>query len=280
MRSSDSIGVFDSGLGGLTVVKALIRQLPNESIVYFGDTARVPYGTKSRESIIKFSQENTEALLKQDVKMVVVACNSSSSYAIEHLRKTFSVPIIGVIHPGAQEAINITRNNRIGVIATTATKNSGSYEKILRDYNNKVRIFSQACPLFVPLVEEGWFNKKITLDVVREYLSPLKKKNVDTLILGCTHYPLLKTAIKKIVGKDVNLIDSAKAVGRKVKGILEGQQMQRKVQGEPKHAFFVSDRPQEFEKIARKFLTVPGKYKTFLSAIKVAQVGINTNSIK
>jgi len=252
--NSDSIGVFDSGLGGLTVVKELIRQLPNEQIVYFGDTARVPYGTKSRDSIIKFSQENTEILLKQKVKMVVVACNSSSSYAIDVLRKIFTIPIIGVIDPGAQEAVKVTQNNRIGVIATTATTNSGAYVKAIQDYNSKVKIFSQACPLFVPLVEEGWFYKKISLDIAGEYLLPLKKKEVDTLILGCTHYPLLKNIIKKVVGKKVRLVDSAKAICRQVSEILEENQMRRETKIKPKHAFLVSDRPQEFEKIAKKFL--------------------------
>ena len=254
MSNNQAIGIFDSGLGGLTVVKEVIKLLPNEKIIYFGDTARVPYGTKSKETIIKFSQENSEILLKKKVKIIVVACNSSSSYAIETLRKKFSIPIVGVIHPGVKEAIANTKNNRVGVIATQATKSSGSYEKILHQYNQAIKVFSQACPLFVPLVEEGWFNKKITLDIAQEYLKGLKKKNIDTLILGCTHYPLLKKIIKEVVGKNIKLVDSAKAISREIKQVLKEKEILRIVKGKPKHEFFVSDRPQEFEKISKKIL--------------------------
>jgi len=252
--NSEPIGVFDSGLGGLTVVKELIWQMPNEHIVYYGDTARVPYGTKSRESIIRFSHENVEILLKYNVKMVVVACNSSSSYAMKDLRKGFSVPMVGVIHPGAQAAVKMTRNNRVGVIATSATIQSGEYARTIGGYNKRIKVFGRACPLFVPLAEEGWFHKEVTEKIAREYLAPLKKARIDTLILGCTHYPLLKKTIQKVMGEDVKLIDSARTVAKQVKSVLEETKRQRQGKAKARHKFLISDRPQEFESIAKKFL--------------------------
>jgi glutamate racemase len=248
------IGVFDSGLGGLTVVKELIHDLPNEDIIYYGDTARVPYGTKSRESIIRFSFENTEELLKYNVKMVVVACNTSTSYALLPLRDHFDVPIIGVIQPGAQQAVRSTKNNRIGVIATSATVNSQEYTKTILNFNNSAKVFSQACPLFVPLVEEGWLDNKVAYDVASQYLAAMKRNHIDTLILGCTHYPLLKPVLKKVMGKRVTLVDSAKAVVNEVKEVLKNTQRfcDRKRKGQYK--FLITDKPQEFQKIAHKFL--------------------------
>jgi len=201
------IGVFDSGLGGLTVVKQLIKQLPLEDIVYFGDTARVPYGTKSKEAIIRFSQENAEVLMKNNVKIIVVACNSSSSYAIPKLKKEFHVPIIDVIAPGARKAVRDTKNNRIGVIATSATIASGSYIKAIAQERNTTKVYSKACPLFVPLIEEGWSEKDIARNIASEYLSELKQTNVDSVILGCTHYPLIKPVLQKVMGPKVPLID-------------------------------------------------------------------------
>jgi len=248
------IGVFDSGLGGLTVVKELIQQLPHEDIFYYGDTARVPYGTKSKKSIIRFSTENAHILIKQKVKMIVVACNSSSSYALPFLEKKFSVPIIGVIAPSAKKAATLTSNNRVGVIATSATIHSHAYTKKIKQYNSSLKIFGQACPLFVPLVEEGWSTKKITLDIARTYLSPLKKLNIDTLILGCTHYPLLKKTIRKIIGKNVILIDSAKEVAKEIRTLLEKTDQKKLSKRKPRYTFLISDRPQEFKKIARNFL--------------------------
>jgi len=251
---NNAIGVFDSGLGGLTVVRELMRQLPSENIVYYGDTARVPYGTKSKESIIRFSKENAKTLLKHKVKMIVVACNSSSSYALKCLKKEFQVPIVGVIHPGAKRAAALTRNGRIGVIATTATVASGEYKKTVRRYDKTAKVFAQACPLFVPLAEEGWFHKPVTLNIAREYLAPLKKADVDTLILGCTHYALLKKTVQKAAGKKVVLVDSAKEVAREVKRLLTASNGRRILKIRPRHKFLVSDRPQAFKKIARNFL--------------------------
>ena len=253
-KKNYAIGVFDSGLGGLTVVRELMRQLPLEDIVYFGDTARVPYGSKSRESIIRFSKENTEILLKYRVKMVVVACNSSSSYALDALRKSFSIPIIGVIHPGAKKAVKLTKNKRVGVIATSATVASNEYLRTVRHYDRTVKVFAKACPLFVPLAEEGWFNKPVTLKIAKDYLMPLKKKNIDTLVLGCTHYPLLKNALKKAVGRNVILVDSATEVANDVKTLLTVSEQRKTSRKAPRYKFLISDRPQEFQRVARNFL--------------------------
>ena len=248
------IGVFDSGLGGLTVLKELMRQLPCEDLIYFGDTARVPYGTKSKESIIQFSKENAAILFRYGVKMIVVACNSSSSYAIEILKKKFPVPVVGVICPGAKRAIEMTKNKKIGVIATSATINSGKYEKAIYKIDSKVKVFNQACPLFVPLVEEGWFEKKVTVDIASEYLSGLKRRGVDVVILGCTHYPLLKKAIQKVLGEKIILVDSAKKIAEEVKGILSNSDLIRNQNRRGKQKFLISDKPQAFNEIAKKFL--------------------------
>ncbi|MDD5292080.1 MAG: glutamate racemase [Candidatus Omnitrophica bacterium] len=247
------IGVFDSGVGGLTVVKELMRLLPRESIVYFGDTARVPYGTKSAETIRKFSLENILFLLKKNVKLVVVACNTASSIALPQIKRHFKVPIIGVILPGVKEAVAITKNKRIGVIATRATVNSQSYTKEIKALNPKIKVFSAACPLFVPLAEEGWLNDKVTFDVARKYLEPFRKYKIDTLILGCTHYPLLKSAINKVLGKGVTLIDSAKQVACEVKQILD-EDCSCSQEKKPSREFYVSDEPDNFRGLAQRFL--------------------------
>ena len=254
INKRNPIGVFDSGLGGLTVVKELIRQLPNEDIVYFGDTARVPYGTKSKNSIIQFSRENTKVLLENKVKIVVVACNSSSSYALASLRKEFDIPIMGVIDPGAKKAVEVTKNNKVGVIATSATVHSRSYDKAIKKQNKKVTIVSQPCPLFVPLVESGWFKKKASHLIAEEYLSKIKQKKIDTLILGCTHYPLLKTILKKVMSKNVYLVDSAKEVASEVKKALALKGLNQKKTRVGKHKIIISDEPQEFQRIAKTFL--------------------------
>ena len=249
-----AIGVFDSGLGGLTVVKELIRQLPHENIVYFGDTARVPYGTKSKETIIRFSKENTEVLLKHHVKLIVVACNSCSSYAMPALKVNFDLPIIGVLVPGARKAVAATRNGKIGVIATSATIASGRYPEAIKKFKRSAKVTTQACPMFVPLVEEGWFNKNIALEVANNYLGPLKRDKVDTMILGCTHYPLLKKTLRKAMGKRVTLIDSAKEVAAEVGAILEKNALDNPRRKNGKVKFLISDKPQAFKKIARTFL--------------------------
>lgn len=248
------IGVFDSGLGGLTVVKRLMQELPHEDIVYYGDTARVPYGSKSKESIIRFSFENTEVLLQEKVKMIVIACNTSTSYALIPLQRTYELPIIGVIQPGAQQAVRSSKTNRIGVIATSATINSQAYTRAVLDFNHCAKVFSQACPLFVPLVEQGWLSNEITEQIARKYLTPLTKNRIDTLILGCTHYPLLKGMIKKVLGQQVTLIDSAQAVTREVKEVLSSRENFAKNKRRGKYKFLITDKPQEFHKVAQRFL--------------------------
>ncbi|HBG62361.1 MAG: glutamate racemase [Omnitrophica WOR_2 bacterium RIFOXYB2_FULL_38_16] len=252
--SNYAIGVFDSGLGGLTVVKEIIKLLPNEDIVYFGDTARVPYGTKSSESIVRFSIDNANVLMSKKVKMIVVACNSSSSYALEVLKKKFNVPILGVIEPGAQKAVKLTKNKKVGVIATSATVGSGKYLEALQNIDKSIKVISVACPLFVPLVEEGWANNQITADVAGLYLKNLKKENIDALILGCTHYPLLKTVISKVMGKKVALVDSAKEVAHQVEMMLDQRKNRRKTKQKARLRIFVSDKPQSFMRIAKSFL--------------------------
>ncbi len=273
-----SIGIFDSGIGGLTVVKEIMNLLPNENIVYLGDTARVPYGTKSKETIIKYSLENTKFLLNHNVKMIVVACNSASSYSIEPLKKILKkIPVIGVIEPGAKTVCEKTKTNIIGVIGTTATIKSNSYKKTILKYSKskKVKIYSVACPLFVPLIEEGWMDKiyqekyyqklrlkrvdyenyynriinheKILKYVASEYLSVLKQKNIDSLVLGCTHYPAIKKVLQDVVGKKVVLIDSAKETAKKVYEILKLKNWLNDSFKSGSIEYYVTDYPDKFK---------------------------------
>jgi glutamate racemase len=256
MNDSRPIGIFDSGMGGLTVVKEVIRSLPNEKIIYFGDTARVPYGPKSKETIIRFSIENILFLLKNNVKLIIIACNTASSVALSAIEKNFKVPIMGVIEPGVSEAVLITRNKRIGIIGTKTTIKSCAYENQIRTIDPRIKVYSTACPLFVPLVEEGWLNTKITQEIVTDYLIPLKKKNIDTIVLGCTHYPLLKPMIKRVLGPKVNLIDSARQVAYGAKQILEQQGLLTQNKKSEQHSvcFYVSDEPDNFARQGEKFL--------------------------
>jgi glutamate racemase len=248
------IGVFDSGIGGLTVVKALVEELPHESIVYFGDTARVPYGTKSKSTIVKFSLENVEFLLRFGVKCIVIACNTSSSWALPTLRKYFKVPIVGVIRPGALAAARQTRNKRVGVIGTTATIRSGAYESAIQRIDPTIKVFSQSCPLFVPLVEEGWLNGSLARLVAARYLEPLKRQRIDTLILGCTHYPLLAETIQQVLGPGTTLVDSARQTAAEVRGVLTGADALRNGGSRPRHRCFVTDEPTHFGRIGHQFL--------------------------
>lgn len=248
------IGIFDSGVGGLTVVKQMFKKLPNEAIVYLGDTARVPYGTKSSETIKRFSLENAEFLMRFDVKLIVVACNTASSTSLDVLRERFSIPIVGVIKPGAEKASQITRNNKIGIIGTYATIKSKAYEKEIRYISKDIEVISKACPLFVPLVEEGWIKEKITFDIVRKYLKPLVNKNIDTLILGCTHYPLLKPVISKVVGRNVRIVDSASSVADEVYNILMSLGALSSLSKKPGHRFFATDAVEHFVRVGERFL--------------------------
>lgn len=248
-----SIGVFDSGVGGLTVVKELIRQLPNENIVYFGDTARVPYGIKSRETVIRFSIENILFLLNQDVKLICVACNTASSFALPVIKNYFRAPIIGVITPGVREAVYASQNKRIGVIGTKGTVRSRTYEMEIKQLDPKAKVTAVSCPLFVPFVEEGWLSGDVVMSVAKDYLKPLKEAKVDTVILGCTHYPLLKPVIQEVLGKEVTLIDSAKQVACEVKKILASEDLLNHGKG-GNNSFYVSDNPEWFSGLAQRFL--------------------------
>ena len=252
--SRQPIGVFDSGIGGLTVVKALMEELPTESIVYFGDTARVPYGTKSKSTIVKFSLENVEFLLRFGVKCIVIACNTSSSWALPTLRKYFKVPIVGVIRPGALAAVRQTKRKRVGVIGTNATINSRAYETAIHRIDPTIKVFSQSCPLFVPLVEEGWLNGSISTAIAQHYLESLTRQRIDTLILGCTHYPLLASTIQRAMGQQIALVDSAKQTVAEVRGVLTGTDALRDRRLSPRYRFFVTDEPTHFNRLAHRFL--------------------------
>jgi len=248
------IGIFDSGIGGLTVARAITEILPEEIIVYFGDTARVPYGSKSPETILRFARQNTRFLLSQNVKLVVVACNTVSSVALENLKKEFSIPFVGVTEPGARVAAKTSQSGVIGVIGTLATTSSRTYTRLITAERNGATVLEKACPLLVPLVEEGWLDDEVTYAVLRRYLDPLLKHNIDTLVLGCTHYPLLKPAIERIVGDSVRIIDSAHETALQVKACLESKGMITKVEGRSaSHSFFVSDIPARFQELGNCF---------------------------
>lgn len=248
------IGVFDSGIGGLTVVKHLSAVLPNEHIVYFGDTARVPYGSKSNSTVIEYSIQDTNFLLHKNVKFVVVACNTASSIAISALQKKFSVPVIGVILPGAQMAVNESKNGKIGVIGTRATINNKAYSKVIKEINNNIEVFEKACPLFVPLAEEGWIHHQATYEIAEEYLKELREKDIDTLVLGCTHYPILTDVIQDVIGNNVKLIDSGIATAKVIKSEIHKSGLQSTSTLHGNLDLFVSDIPTKFQEVAELFL--------------------------
>lgn len=247
------IGVFDSGIGGLTVYKALKEKLPNEKVIYLGDTARLPYGTKSAETIIKFSDGNALFLLTRSVKIIVVACNSSSSYAVPYLQEKLDIPVLGVIEPGAEAAAQNSKG-KIGVIGTSATIQSGAYEKAILEKKPTAETVSKACPLFVPLVEEGWIDHPVTRMVVVEYLLPLKEQRIDTLVLGCTHYPVLKGVISSVLGKEIGLIDSAVTTAEKVCAVLKSLGWLNQKKNREEDEFYVTDFPERFKKVGEIFL--------------------------
>lgn len=255
MTSSNSpIGVFDSGIGGLTVARELFELLPNESVTYFGDTARVPYGPKSPETVLNYSREAAAFLMSRGVKMVVVACNTATAHAAEELSSELPVPVIGVVEPGARTAAAASRTGRIGVIGTAGTIGSGAYDLAVRRLVPDARVYAQPCPLFVPLVEEGWADREATRLVAREYLEPLHEVDIDVLILGCTHYPLLAPTISEVVGPSVTLVDSAHETALQVRAMLTESGMLRTDTAAPVHEFFVSDSPMRFREVGRRFL--------------------------
>ncbi len=249
-----AIGIFDSGIGGLTVYKAVKELMPEEKVIYLGDTAHLPYGTKSPETIIKFSENNSKFLIGKGVKIVVIACNSSSSYAVSHLQNILDIPVLGVIDPGSEAAI-LQEEKEIGVIGTSATISSGAYERSILKKDPDANITSIDCPLFVPLVEEGWIDHKVTDLVIQEYLLPLKEKGIKTLVLGCTHYPLLKNSINRILGNGITLIDSAEVIAKKTNSILkELGWLNPSGDFNEDDEFYVTDFPERFKKVGEIFL--------------------------
>jgi len=255
------IGVFDSGIGGLTAVRELFRQLPHESVAYFGDTARLPYGNKSKETVTRFSLEIASFLVRQNVKCIVVACNTASSHALDALRARYELPIVGVIEPAAKAAAAVSPHGLIGVVGTLATVGSHAYLEALQRIAPGANVLSRACPLFVPLVEEGWLDHKVTRLVAEEYLSELRAANLESLILGCTHYPLLATLLHELMGPGVKLIDSGAEAARATAQLLaeRGQLAPDPGSKGPNHHFFLSDEPRRrsFGKVAQTFLGRP-----------------------
>ncbi len=246
--------MFDSGIGGLTVLKAVMERLPNESLLYFGDTARLPYGTKSRETVIRFSTEIVNFLLTRNPKIIVIACNTASAYALETIKAMVDIPVLGVIEPGADAALRATRNNKVGVIGTRATILSGAYVEAIQSRKPDTKVFSKACPLLVPIIEEGWIDHPVTRQITEHYVGPLLDCGIDTLILGCTHYPLLKPVFSAIVGPDVSLVDSAEETAAVVEGLLKQKHLLSKALRGPRCEIVVSDMHLNLRIQASRFL--------------------------
>lgn len=255
--SRAAIGVFDSGVGGLTVLRALMERLPRESTLYLGDTARVPYGTKSPEVVTRYSLANARFLMERDIKLLVVACNTASSVGLDVLSRQLPVPVIGVIEPGARSAAARTRAGKVGVIGTPGTVSSGAYQRALEAAKPGVVVRARACPLFVPLAEEGWTEGEVPRLVAREYLGELAQSGVDALVLGCTHYPLLRKVIGEVMGPSVALVDSAEAVADAVERALAGDALLAPADHEPVHLYFVTDVPHRFLDVGTRFLGRP-----------------------
>ena len=257
LPKSAPIGVFDSGVGGLTVVREIMRQIPNERIIYFGDTARVPYGSKSKETVIRYSEQIVRFLQTFQVKTIVVACNTASAYALDTLEKDIDIPIIGVVKPGAKAAAEVTHNGRIGVIATEATIGSQIYTEYIKELNRDVTIYGKACPLFVPLVEEGLLQDPVTDEIARRYLAELIDIDIDTLILGCTHYPLIRSTLGRIVGEKVTLVNPAYETALELKEMLQAQGLlgdEPPALGSNQYQFFVSDKAEKFVRFANSII--------------------------
>ena len=251
MDKNAPIGVFDSGVGGLTVAREIMRQIPNERIVYFGDTARVPYGSKSKDNIIKFSRQIIRFLQTENVKAIVIACNTASALALDEMQQEFDLPILGVVKPGAKVAVETTANKRIGLIGTEANIRSGVYTRYIKSLDDEAKVFEKACPLFVPLVEEGW------LHVASRYLEELKEKDIDTLIMGCTHYPLIRSTIRKVMGDKVNLVNPAYETAIELKNLLERDNLANKCDVDSPssmYRFYVSDAEEKFKLFANSIL--------------------------
>lgn len=256
-RSTAPIGVFDSGVGGLTVAREIMRNLPNEHIVYFGDTARVPYGSKSKDTIIRYSRQIIRFLKTQNVKAIVIACNTATALALDTVEKEFDIPIIGVIRSGARVAVDTTVNKRVGVIGTESTINSHMYHKLIQELDPDVTVYGKACPLFCPLVEEGWLKDPVTEEVAKRYLDELLQQDIDSLILGCTHYPLLRSLLRGIVGDQVNLVNPAYETAKELERLLIDRNLINpgtKAPVKEPYRFFVSDAADKFKNFANSIL--------------------------
>lgn len=257
INNNAPIGVFDSGVGGLTVVREIMRNLPDERIVYFGDTARVPYGSKSAETVIRYSRQIVRFLQTQEVKAIVIACNTASALALETIEQEIDLPILGVVKPGAEMALKATQNRKVGVIATEGTINSGLYQRLITQSDPEITVFGQPCPLFVPLVEEGWTKDPITEEVARRYLKDLLAKDIDTLIMGCTHYPLLRSLLRQVVGENVTLVNPAYETSQALKRLLAELQLAHDASETPKegkYCFYASDAVERLSEFARRVL--------------------------
>ncbi len=257
LQKESPIGVFDSGVGGLTVVREIMRQIPNERIVYFGDTARVPYGSKSRDTVTRFSRQIVRFLQTFQVKTIVVACNTASAYALDALEEETDLPLIGVVKPGAKAASQVTRNGRVGVIATEATIGSKIYSRYIKELNKDVTIYGKACPLFVPLVEEGLWQDPVTDEIARRYLTELIDIDIDTLILGCTHYPLIRSTLGRIMGEGVTLVNPAYETALELKGLLAEKGLLNREKprlGDNQYQFYVSDGAEKFKQFANSII--------------------------
>ena len=267
LDSQSPIGIFDSGVGGLTVFRAIERRLPRESMVYLGDTARIPYGVRSPATVQRYALECASFVRAKGVKTIVIACNTASAVAAAFLRERCSVPVLGVIGPGSRRAVEKTRNGRVGVIATEATVASGAYERAMLAIRTGLEIKSRACPLFVPLAEEGWLNHPVTRQVAEEYLAELRSSRVDTLVLGCTHYPILRPVIEETMGADINFIDSGLAVAEEVAKLLEERGLARRNGDSPSQEFYVTDSAARFRRVAELFLGRP------LESVETVELG-------
>lgn len=257
MDRNAPVGVFDSGVGGLTVAREIMRQIPEERIIYFGDTARVPYGSKSKDTIVRYSRQIIRFLRTQNVKAIVIACNTASAFALETVQAESDIPVIGVINAGARAAVKATRNGKIGVIGTEGTVGSGIYTEVMKQLRPDIEVTAKSCPLFVPLVEEGLFHDSVTDEIASRYLNVLKRKYIDTLVLGCTHYPLLRSTLRRLMGDEVTLVNPAYETAIELKELLESQGLKRDpaaaMDGE-KYQFFVSDLAEKFTDFATAIL--------------------------
>ena len=254
MTRTDPIGVFDSGVGGLTVVSQLIERLPHEDVVYFGDTARVPYGIKSPATVREFSRQIARFLLRRRVKAIVIACNTASAVALDTLRAEFDVPVIGVIEAGARQALSVTQNRRVAVIGTASTMNSRAYPRAIAAQDGQARTLSKACPLFVPLVEDAIFDGPVAEHAVHHYLDEISKAGVDTLLLGCTHYPLLAPVIQRVLGESIRVVDAAEGTANELADLLEQQKLLNPSLGEGMRRYFFSDRTDAFQRLAQQIM--------------------------